>query len=1028
MFSIGSACARLGRARVASVFGSGMAAFIAAVAPVHAQSMLMADDHKVTNSGSFEYVLPIAVAPGVAGKIPAVSLVFNSASGNGQLGVGWNLNASSMIHVCPKTMAQDGERGSQVYGAMTRLCLDGQRLMVVSGEYGQPGAEYRTEMESFRRVRHVGATAETSDYFLVEEPDGDRIEYGGSPDSSVILSTAWLPISAQWLKRKESDPLGNTITYSYEKESGSAGLRARYLTQIAYGGNAAKGLADSAWVTFEYEDRPDPQAGYNGGHETSLKRRLKSIKTTSGSSVLHTYSLTYETGTVTGKSRLKKITQCAADGACLPPTVMKFEADDTSYGSFSSYDFPESSPHRRAAPEQGLSKTFLGDVNGDGRTDLIVMGAGGTIHTWIADSSEPSGFKVVRFDFTPVRNQSLMPDTAWPIMTGDFNGDGRMDVFRQLPNKIGINGPTYPAEWLFYLSNGDGTYKIVSYFPGTGLPQKTGISLLDLDGDGRTDIMSIDGNVSPPARALHLSKGDGVFNRTPLGAGNDTGTSLDAAYLDANGDGLIDYLSLKDKTLTTFLGKGDGNFEASSPTTVTIPKWPSSWQLGDFNGDGVADVILQTEAFPDRFGGPEMTVQPYYGRGDGTFVAGPVTTKTLPYVMAQRFGWLAADVNGDGRMDLITIASNSYDEGGGRMDLGGVQFWIARQDGTFDLVGANQALVDDVQNEMAIFPMDDRGRGSLDLISLETNTRGAWRFSALKRDLPVEISVAPGKAVKWNWATMSQSLGASYLLDQQNARPGEGTGYQWPKVAMVPTAPIVTETEARQGSVKLNTRYSYGSLLVDKSINGRGPAGFAWIQTDLQVLRSGESFPTFTSRQFFSQSFPFIGSVVKQGTGRNGRWDELLQTDSEFGCLMPNEPAAASMVDCTTFPQPGRRFHTFTKSTRTKNFDPKGYQLGDKLSEVLSLDIYGNVLSSKESLFAAGQTTARYVTTTDNTYSNDAAKWQLRKLVKSAVTRSNGTAGDPGPYTPPVDTGGGSETPAMSAATLQAILLLLLED
>jgi hypothetical protein len=1026
MMTICCAAARLLRARARLAVLIGLGPLFAGAVPGLAQPMLMQGDHKVTSSGSFEYVVPIAVAPGVAGKIPAVSLVFNSASGNGQLGVGWNLNASSMIHVCPKTMAQDGERGSQVYGAMTRLCLDGQKLMLVSGAYGQPGAEYRTEMESFRRVRYVGATAEASDYFIVEEPDGDRIEYGGSPDSSVILSTAWLPISAQWLKRKESDPLGNTITYSYEKESGSAGLRARYLTQIAYGGNAAKSLADSAWVTFEYEDRPDPQAGYSGGHETSLKRRLKSIKTSSGSSVLHTYGLTYETGAVTGKSRLKKITQCAADGVCLPPTVMSFGAEDTSYGSFNSFMFPENSPHRNAISASSESRTFVGDVNGDGKSDQIVMSAGGTVHTWLSDTSEPSGFKVVRFDFTPVRNQSLMPDTAWPVMTGDFNGDGRMDVFRQLPNKIGINGPTYPAEWLFYLSNGDGTYKIVSYFPGTGLPQNTGISVLDLDGDGRTDIISGDGNVSPPARALHLSKGDGVFNKTSLGAGNDTGTSLDAAYLDANGDGLIDYLSLKDKTLTTFLGKGDGTFEASLPTMVTIPKWPSSWQLGDFNGDGVADVILQTEAFPDRFGGPEMTVQPYYGRGDGTFVAGPVTTKTLPFVMAQQFGWLAADTNGDGRMDLITVASNSYDEWGGVMDLGGLQFWIARQDGTFDLIGADPTLVDLIRNGVALFPMDVLGRGSPDLVGIDINYRSLWRFSPLKQDLPAAISTAPTSTVSWTSKTIAQARGDNYKQDRDNAKPGESTGYQWPKVTAAPTTPIVTETVEVKGTAMLATRYTYGTLLFDKSINGRGSAGFAWAQNDVQISRSGESFPTLTSRQVFSQEFPYTGKTVKQGSGRNGRWDELLQGDIAFGCLTPVDPAGITLSECAGSPQPGQRFHIYAKTTRAKNFDLTGALLGDKLTEVLSQDAHGNVLSFRESLFAAGATAAKYVTRTESVYSNDLSKWQLRKLVRSTVTKSNDGADGGGGQSPG---GGGGEQPAgVSPALMQAIYLLLLED
>lgn len=1011
---------------------AGACALLMTALPASAQIMRMQGEHKVTNAGAFEYVVPIAVGPGVAGKVPAVSLVFNSASGNGTVGVGWNLNAGSSIQYCPKTLAQDGERGPQTYGADARFCLDGQKLMLVSGTYGQPGSEYRTEMESFRRIRYYAPSGAVSSYFVVEEPDGDRIEYGGTTDTSIALDGVQPVLVAQWWRRKESDALGNAITYSYERDSATRGLGAVYLRKIAYGGNAAKGLADSAWVNFDYEDRPDRHAGYRAGYEMVMQRRLKSIQTVSGSSVLHNYTLVYETGPTSARSRLKRITQCAADGACLPPTVMDFEAEDASLGRFYGIDkyFPDGSLHQQAAAELGVSKVFLGDVNGDGKTDLIEMPAGGLVYTWIADASEPFGFKVVRYQFTPVRNQWLMPDTQWPVMTGDFNGDGRTDVFRQLPNKIGVNGATYPTEWLIYLSKGDGTYEIVSYMPGTGWAPQTGISLLDLDGDGRTDVISADGSVNPPVRNAHLSQGSGVFNKTVLPASNDTGlVAFEPAYLDANGDGVTDYLSvsLDGTTMRTFFGKGNGVFEPSAPTTIAGGA-PEGWQVGDFNGDGIADVVLRTQSYPDRFGGVQVTLRPYFGRGDGTFAPGPVTTKTLPFVMAQALNWMAADANGDGRLDLITIGRNSYDDGGGIMDRGGMQIWIAQPDGSFNPIGADQALNDLVQGEVAFFPMDDLGRGSPDLVALQSLGRSTWRFSPLKTDLPSAISTAPRSSVTWKSMTLSQAKGVSYLQDKQNAAPGESTGYQWPKVTAAPATPVVTETVELGGSVMLTTRYTYGTLLFDKAIDGRGSAGFAWTQNDVQTIRSGESFPTQTSRQVFSQDFPFIGMTVKQGSGRNGRWDEFLQTDVSYDCLSPNEPVGSGMTACSSSPQPGRRFHTYTKSTRTKNFDPSGALLGDKLSEVLSLDAYGNVLSSKESLFAAGASTARYVSTTDNAYSNDIAKWQLRKLVQSKVTRSNGSAGDVpgGSGTSPGD-GGGGQAP-INPAALQAILMLLLED
>ena len=111
----------------------------------------------VSESGAATYSIPIAVPPGTAGMEPKLSLQYNSQSGNGLLGMGWSLGGLSSISRCPQTQAIDGVRGSVNFDANDRFCLDGQRLMVVSGSYGADGAEYRTEQESFSRIISYGA-------------------------------------------------------------------------------------------------------------------------------------------------------------------------------------------------------------------------------------------------------------------------------------------------------------------------------------------------------------------------------------------------------------------------------------------------------------------------------------------------------------------------------------------------------------------------------------------------------------------------------------------------------------------------------------------------------------------------------------------------------------------------------------------------------------------------------------------------------------------------------------------------------
>src|SRR5262249_23527569 len=124
-----------------------------------------------------------------------------------------------------------------------------------------------------------------------------------------------------------------------------------------------------------------------------------------------------------------------------------------------------------------------------------------------------------------------------------------------------------------------------------------------------------------------LGNGDGSFRaKTDFATG---AQPWGLAVGDFNGDGKLD-LAVANRgarSLSILLGNGNGTFQpktdiALPPTPVTaLPVLPVAVSVGDFNGDGKADLAVATQIFNTN----DVTI--LLGNGNGTFGA-PVTTVT----------------------------------------------------------------------------------------------------------------------------------------------------------------------------------------------------------------------------------------------------------------------------------------------------------------------------------------------------------------------------------------------------------------
>jgi hypothetical protein len=245
-----------------------------AVAQAQSAAGRTAGEASVTATGTARYVIPLSLPPGTNGLAPALAVAYDSRGGHGLLGAGFRLEGFSMIQRCGSTLAQDGRLAAVALDAADRFCLDGQRLRLAAGTYGQPGSEYRTEVETFARVTANGAAGAGPASFRVERRDGLVYEYGTTDDSRIESLGSTTPRA--WAVSRILDRAGNFIEFRYTEDSAGGAYRP---ARIDYSGNTLTGALPYYSVRFIYEARPadDQPFGFVAGGPVREAQRLDRI-------------------------------------------------------------------------------------------------------------------------------------------------------------------------------------------------------------------------------------------------------------------------------------------------------------------------------------------------------------------------------------------------------------------------------------------------------------------------------------------------------------------------------------------------------------------------------------------------------------------------------------------------------------------------------------------------------------------------------------------------------------------------------
>jgi FG-GAP-like repeat/Abnormal spindle-like microcephaly-assoc'd, ASPM-SPD-2-Hydin len=281
----------------------------------------------------------------------------------------------------------------------------------------------------------------------------------------------------------------------------------------------------------------------------------------------------------------------------------------------------------------------------------------------------PSG-TVSSVAFFPIRRQAssftfsqkqVFPNCTL-VTVGDFNNDGLLDVAWLASNSL-------------YVSLGDGKGGFQAAIPN-GTTAGTLMIPGDFNGDGNLDLAILNNN----SILIYLGDGQGdlTYKSTVLtGGGNSP-----LAVADFNHDGILDIFTAGWETIQRWwqidTGRGDGTFDSGAVNYESyFSEFPA---IGDFNGDGWLDLVISEfeqnamEFFPGTSSG---------GYGSGI---------NIPYGGTSP---ISADMNNDGKLDVLTNSCILLGQGDGTFTQGGCAPYAGTIFATGDFNG--DGLLDAVQ-------------------------------------------------------------------------------------------------------------------------------------------------------------------------------------------------------------------------------------------------------------------------------------------------------------------------------------------
>jgi RHS repeat-associated protein len=617
-------------------------------------------------SGAASYTIPIAVPAGTAGVVPSLSVSYNSMGGNGIMGMGWGLSGMSSITRIGKNFFHDGEVRAADFSYQDRFALDGQRLLLKSGNYGENGANYGTESENHSNVTSFQANGDGNvTSFTVQTADGVIMNYGSNDNSRIKDGVNINTVT--WLLDKVTYPNGNYIDYiyvTYDLET--------VISEIKYTGNSNTGLQPYNFIQFSYKNREDKNTYYQVGVTRKTNVLLDQISIISDGQLFKNYVFTYGLKTNISYSDgldrspisfLKEVFETATNGSGLAFNSTAFRYGDNNTGS----TLTLSNILRKGSE----GRTISSDFNSDGYSDIMYVK-----QDILSNGSKRDRYFEIYLK-TPGANDNFTLSYTSPELTvQEYVYDGRSHTYRlSLSNSIDYNGDGFNdiltfstqstanntisiKDIILFVNQKNGTFVKESLeTPSTKTISAAGHAVFggDFNGDGLQDILT-----TTYGAFFRISKTDGSYNpffqATPITPTPSNETAGNWGYadiieiLDFNGDGKSDIMIISNNQCEIVTLEGNQYRQIYFSNSYLSKNYIINF--GDFNGDGKVDILSRNSKTDNS-----VNWGIRYSSGKEF-----VTSNALSFT-ADNLSLLVGDYNADGKSDILekTLTRNASD-------------------------------------------------------------------------------------------------------------------------------------------------------------------------------------------------------------------------------------------------------------------------------------------------------------------------------------------------------------------------------